>query len=200
MHKRSWSRIAILVILLTTAQFAAAGTTIVVDTAASLPPGSQVHIQVGAEYCLLEFTPLTAEERGRGTVSRTAGDESVKFRLVADNAPFVWDFVVPASGVVAPKQFRMTFAKDLVAAPRGMAAEVTFPIKFSISIPSVNGKPPVKMEHTSNASMQIPADGRWIRCLRVEHWQDGKVFVGLTSDCTRNLGNDRRATIKPAKP
>lgn len=201
MHNRSLSRVVVLIIiiLVTTAQFAAAGTTIVVDTAASLPPGSHLRFEVGAEYSLLEFRPPTAEERGRGTVSRTAGEENVKFRLAAD-APLVWDFVVPANGVVTPKQLRLTFAKDLVAAPRGMGAEVSFPMKYSISIPAVNGKPPVKIERTSSASMQIPADGRWVRCLRVEYWEHGEVFVGMTSDCKRDLRKDRQGTMTPARP
>lgn len=190
MNHRALLRGAGLFVLVAAARLAAAGTTIVVDTTTSnLPPGTHIHLEAGAEYRLLEFAPLTPEERSRPTVSRTASDQNIKFRLAAD-APLVWDFVVPAKGAVAPKQFRLTFSKDLAAAPRGMAANVTFPIKYSISVPASAGKPAMNMDQVATrANMRIPADGRWVRCLRVESWDIG-YFVGLTADCTTDLRKD----------
>ncbi|HXA19036.1 MAG TPA: hypothetical protein VN380_18740 [Thermoanaerobaculia bacterium] len=198
MHHRALLRGAGLFVLVAAASLAAAGTTIVVDTVTSnLPPGTHVRVEAGGEYRLLEFAPLTPEERSRPSVSRTAGDQNVKFRLAAD-APLVWEFVVPANGVVAPKQFRLSFSKDLGAAPRGMAASVTFPIKYTISIPARAGKPAIQGEQISTrASMHIPADGRWVRCLRVESWDIG-IFVGLTAECTNDLRKDPSSHMTPA--
>jgi hypothetical protein len=173
----------------------------VVDTETNLPPGTHVRVEAGGEYRLLEFAPLTPEERSRPSVSRTGGDQNVKFRLAA-NAPFVWEFVVPANGVVAPRQFRLSFSKDLGPAPRGMAANITFPLKFTISIPARAGKPAVEREHTSRASMRIPTDGHWARCLRVENFDpsssDPPIFVGMTADCTRDLRNDPSSRMTPS--
>lgn len=190
MNHRALLRGAGLFVLVATASVAFAGTTIVVDTVTSnLPPGTHVHVEAGGEYRLLEFAPLTPEERSRPSVSRTAGDQNIKFRLAAD-APLVWDFVVPANGVVAPKQFHISFSKDLPAAPRGMAANVTFPIKYTISVPARAGKPAIERDQvTTRASMHIPADGHWARCLRVESWDIG-IFVGLSADCTTDLRKD----------
>jgi hypothetical protein len=201
MHKRALLRTACSLVLVAAARLAAAGTTIVVDTMTNLPPGSHVRVEAGGEYRLLEFSPLTPEERSRPSVSRTGSDQNVKFRLAAD-APFVWEFVVPANGAVPPKQFRLSFSKDLGPAPRGMAANVTFPLKFTISIPARAGKPAVQSEHTSRASMRIPPDGHWVRCLRVENFDptsaDPPIFVGMTSDCTRDLRNDPSSRMTPA--
>lgn len=201
MHSRSLLRAACFLVVVATAGLAAAGTTIVVDTETNLPPGSHVRVEAGGEYRLLEFAPLTAEERRRPSVSRTGSDQNVKFRLAAD-APFVWEFVVPANGIVAPKQFRLSFSKDLGAPPRGMAANVTFPIKFTISIPARAGKPAVEREHISGASMSIPTDGHWVRCLRVENFDpassDPPIFVGMTADCTRDLRNNPSSRMTPA--
>jgi hypothetical protein len=197
MHQRALLRGAGLLVLVATASLAAAGTTIVVDTKTSnLPPGTHVRVEAGGEYRLLEFAPLTAEERSRPSVSRTASDQNVKFRLAAE-APLVWEFVVPANGVVAPRQFRLTFSKELGAAPRGMAANVTFPLKYTVTIPAKAGKPAIEAEQTSRASMHIPTDGRWVRCLRVENWDIG-IFVGLTADCANDLRKDPASHMTPA--
>jgi hypothetical protein len=186
---RTLLRSAGLLVLVATARLAAAGTTILVDTkTTNLPPGTHVRVEAGGEYRLLEFAPLTPEERSKPSVSRTASDQNIKFRLAAV-APVVWEFVVPANGVVAPQKLRLTFSKDLAVAPRGMAASVTFPIKYTISIPARAGKPAVEREQATRASMRVPADGRWERCLRVENWENG-IFVGMSAECTNDLRKD----------
>ena len=198
MHNRALLRGSGLLVLVATASLAAAGTTILVETkTSSLPPGTHVRVEAGGEYRLLEFAPLTPEERGKTSVSRTAGDQNIKFRLAAD-APLVWEFVVPANGVVPPKQFHISFSKDLAAAPRGMAATVNFPIKYTISIPARAGKAAIEMTGTSRASMHIPTDGRWERCLRVENWDQAGIFLGMSAECTNDLRKDPTSHMTPA--
>ena len=80
-----------------------------------------------------------------------------------------------------------------------MAATVAFPIKYTISIPARAGKPAVEKEQTTRASMHVPSDGRWERCLRVENWDPG-IFVGMSADCAKDLRKDpsTRMTSTPS--
>ena len=197
--RNSVLRFTVLTLLLATAQLAIAGTTIVVDAVTSdLPPGSRVRVEAGAEYRLLEFAPVKPEERGRSVVTRSAGDENIKYRL-ASPTTLVWEFVVPAGGEVPQRQFKLNFPKDLAQPPKGMAGNVSFKIKYNISVPAVNGKPAWQTEQTSAATMRIPADGRWNRCLRVENWGETGVFVGMTPDCVHDIRNDKRGSISRSR-
>jgi hypothetical protein len=189
----------VVALLLVAAPSLFAGTSIVVDTTTSdLPPGSRVRIEAGAEYRLLEFEGVKPEERGRPTITRSASDMNIKYRLPAQQ-PIVWEFTVPGDGDVAPRQFTLNFPKTLAPPPKGMAGTVAFPIKYTIHIPAMNGKPAWQRTNTSTATMRIPADGRWNRCLRVENWGESGFFVGMTPDCVHDIRNDKRGSVSRSR-
>ena len=175
-----------------------AATAIVVDTTATdLPPGTKVRVEAGAEYRLLEFPAPKPEERGK-PITRTANDVNIKYRLPAQ-APIVWEFTVPKDGEVAPRQFKLNFPRNLAQPPKGMAGAVAFPIKYTIQVPAMNGKPARQTTNTSTATMRIPTDGRWNRCLRIENWGETGIFVGMTPDCVHDIRNDQRGTMSRSR-
>lgn len=162
---------------------AAAGTRVVMSTRAlpNLPAGTRVHVEMTAEYSVLQPPEAKAPKAGAGPTQIEVTDDMIKYRLASGDR-MVWSFVVPADGKVAAQTFTFDFPKVLPAAPAGMAAGITFPTHYRIIMPGEKGS--VTVERRSEFGMAYDKPAALItRCAKIGGATPKAAGMGVLPNC-----------------